>query len=169
MISWKNPDKDDRDLGMHDYIESGLFAALIDVARASNNRPVHAVGYCLGGTLLSIGLAALGNTISLGADLGLPSIKSVTLSAAQTDFSEPGELGLFIDESQLAMLDAQMWEKGYLDGDQKAKSFQLLNSRDLIWSKIMREYQLGTRNSSSDLMSWNADTTRLPYRMHSEN
>lgn len=168
MISWKNPDKDDRDLGMHDYIESGLFAALIDVARASNNRPVHVVGYCLGGTLLSIGLAALGNTISLGADLGLPSIKSITLLAAQTDFSEPGELGLFIDENQLAMLDAQMWEKGYLDGDQMAKSFQLLNSRDLIWSKIMREYQLGTRNSSSDLMSWNADTTRLPYRMHSE-
>lgn len=168
MISWKNPDKEDRDLGMHDYIESGLFEALAEVARITNKTPVHTVGYCLGGTLLAIGVAALANGVSLQGGYAVPPIKSVSLLAAQTDFSEPGELGLFIDESQLAMLDAQMWEKGYLDGDQMAKSFQLLNSRDLIWSKIMREYQLGTRNSPSDLMSWNADTTRLPYRMHSE-
>ena len=163
MISWRNPDEKDRDLGMHDYVESGLFDALLEVARITHKKPVHTVGYCLGGTLLSIGLAALANR---GHDV--PPIKSMSLLAAQTDFSEPGELGLFIDDSQLAMLDAQMWEKGYLDGDQMAKSFQLLNSRDLFWSKIMREYQLGTRNSPSDLMSWNADTTRLPYRMHSE-
>ncbi|MDO9193681.1 MAG: alpha/beta fold hydrolase, partial [Undibacterium sp.] len=168
MISWKNPDKEDRDLGMHDYIESGLFEALAEVARITNKTPVHTAGYCLGGTLLAIGVAALANGVSLQGGYAVPPIKSVSLLAAQTDFSEPGELGLFIDESQLAMLDAQMWEKGYLDGDQMAKSFQLLNSRDLIWSKIMREYQLGTRNSPSDLMSWNADTTRLPYRMHSE-
>lgn len=95
-------------------------------------------------------------------------VSSITLLAAQTDFSEPGELGLFIDESQLAMLDALMWKQGYLDGKQMAGSFQLLNSRDLIWSKIMRDYQLGLRNKPNDLMSWNADTTRMPYRMHSE-
>jgi polyhydroxyalkanoate synthase len=168
MISWKNPTKEDRDLGMHDYIDSGLFAALEEVGRITHKKPVHAVGYCLGGTLLSIGAAALANGAARKAHPALPQIKSITLLAAQTDFSEPGELGLFIDESQLAILDAQMWEKGYLDGDQMASSFQLLNSRDLIWSKIMREYQLGTRNSPNDLMSWNADSTRLPYRMHSE-
>ncbi len=168
MISWKNPGKEDRDLGMHDYIDSGLFAALTEVTRITNKKPVHTVGYCLGGTLLSIGVAALASSESPGIGEAMPQIKSVSLLAAQTDFSEPGELGLFIDESQLTMLDAQMWEKGYLDGDQMARSFQLLNSRDLFWSKIMREYQLGTRNSPSDLMSWNADTTRLPYRMHSE-
>jgi polyhydroxyalkanoate synthase len=168
MISWKNPGKEDRDLGMHDYIDSGLFSALVEIAHITKKKPVHAVGYCLGGTLLAIGMAALTNTTKQELAHAIPTIKSVTLLAAQTDFSEPGELGLFIDESQLAMLDAQMWEHGYLDGDQMAKSFQLLNSRDLVWSKIMREYQLGIRNSPNDLMSWNADTTRLPYRMHSE-
>jgi polyhydroxyalkanoate synthase len=168
MISWKNPGKDDRDLGMHDYIDSGLFSALVEIAHITQKKPVHAVGYCLGGTLLSMGMAALTNATQQELAHAIPSIKSVTLLAAQTDFSEPGELGLFIDESQLAMLDAQMWEHGYLDGGQMAKSFQLLNSRDLVWSKIMREYQLGIHNSPNDLMSWNADTTRLPYRMHSE-
>ncbi len=168
MISWKNPGKEDRDLAMQDYIDSGLFSALSEIARITQKRPVHTVGYCLGGTLLAIGMAALANATQQKLAHAIPAIKSVTLLAAQTDFSEPGELGLFIDESQLAMLDAQMWERGYLDGDQMAKSFQLLNSRDLVWSKIMREYQLGIRNSPNDLMSWNADTTRLPYRMHSE-
>jgi polyhydroxyalkanoate synthase len=168
MISWKNPTEQDRDLGMHDYIDSGLFAALIEVARITHNKPVHTVGYCLGGTLLTIGVAALGAKTSSELGHATPPIKTVTLLAAQVDFDEPGELGLFIDEAQLAMLNAKMWEQGFLDGEQMANSFQLLNSRDLIWSKIMREYQLGIRNSPNDLMSWNADTTRLPYRMHSE-
>lgn len=168
MISWKNPGKEDRDLAMQDYLASGLFSALAEIARITQKKPVHTVGYCLGGTLLAIGMAALANITEQKLAHSIPTIKSITLLAAQTDFSEPGELGLFIDESQLAMLDAQMWEHGYLDGDQMAKSFQLLNSRNLVWSKIMREYQLGIRNSPSDLMSWNADTTRMPYRMHSE-
>jgi polyhydroxyalkanoate synthase len=168
MISWKNPNQNDRDLGMHDYIDSGLFAALVEVARIVGSRPVHTVGYCLGGTLLSIGVAALAAQTSSELGHATPAIKSVTLLAAQVDFNEPGELGLFIDEAQLAMLDAKMWEQGFLDGEQMAQSFQLLNSRDLIWSKVMREYLLGVRNSPNDLMSWNADTTRLPYRMHSE-
>ncbi len=168
MISWKNPGKEARDLGMHDYLDSGLFAALAEVAHITHKKPVHAVGYCLGGTLLSMGIAAIARDAALGTTENVPPIKTVSLLAAQTDFSEPGELGLFIDESQLAMLDAQMWEQGYLAGEQMAGSFQILNSRDLIWSKIMREYQLGTRTAPNDLMSWNADTTRMPYRMHSE-
>ncbi|MFZ6863858.1 PHA/PHB synthase family protein [Undibacterium sp. Ji67W] len=170
MISWKNPNKDDRNLGMNDYLDQGLYSALGEVNRAVKGRAIHTVGYCLGGTLLSIGAAALAkeNDNAKAEHTTIANIASVTLLAAQTDFSEPGELGLFIDESQLAMLDALMWKQGYLDGKQMSGSFQLLNSRDLIWSKIMREYQLGLRAQPNDLMSWNADTTRLPYRMHSE-
>ena len=168
MISWKNPGKEDRHLGMQDYLDSGLFAALEEVGKSSQHKTVHAVGYCLGGTLLAIAAAALASEHAKEYTHHLPAVQTVTLLASQTDFTEPGELGLFIDESQIAMLDAQMWEQGYLTGEQMTGSFQLLNSRDLIWSKIMREYQLGTRNSPNDLMSWNADTTRMPYRMHSE-
>jgi polyhydroxyalkanoate synthase len=92
----------------------------------------------------------------------------MTLLAAQTDFSAPGELGLFIDASELAALDALMWRQGYLDGSQMAAAFQLLNARDLIWSRMMSEYLLGRRSKPSDLMAWNADATRMPYRMHIE-
>ncbi|PXX39924.1 PHA/PHB synthase family protein [Undibacterium pigrum] len=168
MISWKNPGKEDRNLGMQDYLDSGLFAALEETGKSSQHKAVHAVGYCLGGTLLAIAAAALASEHAKEYTRHLPAVKSLTLLASQTDFTEPGELGLFIDDSQIALLDAQMYEQGYLTGEQMTGSFQLLNSRDLIWSKIMREYQMGTRNSPNDLMSWNADTTRMPYRMHSE-
>ncbi|MDE2427920.1 MAG: polyhydroxyalkanoic acid synthase [Burkholderiales bacterium] len=167
MISWRNPGKEDRDLGMHDYLES-LLAAIAEVSRITHKKPLHAAGYCLGGTLLSIAAATLARAQASEANAPVVPLKTVSLLAAQTDFSEPGELGLFIDESQLALLDAQMWDQGYLAGEQMAGSFQLLNSRDLIWSKIMRDYQLGVRDQPNDLMSWNADTTRMPYRMHSE-
>ena len=168
VISWRNPDRQDRDLGMHDYLELGLYAALEKIAQTTHHQPIHTAGYCLGGTLLAIGAAALAKENATNSKTPIAPIATVSLLAAQTDFREPGELGLFIDESQLAMLDAQMWEQGYLAGEQMAGSFQLLNSRDLVWSRLMRDYQLGIRNEPNDLMSWNADTTRMPYRMHSE-
>lgn len=159
MISWRNPGAADRELGMEDYLRDGLLAALAQADALGGGAPVHAAGYCLGGTLLAIGAAAQ----------VLPArLASITLLAAQTDFSEPGELGLFIDHSELALLDALMWDQGYLDGDQMAASFQLLHARDLVWSRMMREYLLGQRSAPSDLMAWNADSTRLPFRMHSE-
>lgn len=164
MMSWKNHGAEGRNLGMDDYISQGLYAALEQVAHLIPDTPVHAVGYCLGGTLLSIGAAALGRD----PQKALATIQTITLLAGQADFADPGELGLFIDDSQLALLDALMWEQGYLDGAQMAASFELLNSRDLIWSRMTREYLLGVRRAPNDLMSWNADTTRLPYRMHSE-
>ena len=164
MVSWRNPDAADRGLDMDDYLHRGIFDVLQEVDRLSEAAPVHAVGYCLGGTLLAIAAAALGS-----GRHGRPAeLRSVTLLAAQTDFTEPGELGLFIDDSELAMLDALMWRQGYLDGRQMAGSFQLLNSRDLIWSRMMHDYLLGQHGTPNDLMAWNADTTRLPYRMHSE-
>jgi polyhydroxyalkanoate synthase len=172
ILSWRNPGSASRDLGLDDYLEQGLIAALDQARKRVGGERVHAVGYCLGGTLLSIAAAMLAREAKRPRDAGGEHAEdpfaSITLLAAQTDFSEPGELGNFIDASELAALDALMWEQGYLDGAQMAAAFQLLNARDLIWSRMMSEYLLGRRSKPSHLMSWNDDTTRMPYRMHSE-
>ena len=164
MLSWRNPGAADRELGMDDYLQQGVLAALDQVAQRCGQAPVHAAGYCLGGTLLAIAAAAMASG-RLGQHVQLA---SVTLLAAQTDFSEPGELGLFIDDSELALLDALMWDQGYLDGKQMAATFQLLHARELVWSRMMTEYLMGVRTAPNDLMAWNADATRLPFRMHSD-
>ncbi|CAM3615586.1 Poly-beta-hydroxybutyrate polymerase [Bordetella sputigena] len=162
-ISWKNPGEEAREWGMDEYVHDGLLAALQEAAQDSGGRRIHGVGYCLGGTLLAITAAALARRHERR-----PLLRSITLLAAQTDFAEPGELGLFISHSGLTFLDALMWQQGYLDGRQLAGVFQLLNSRDLIWSRLVRDYLLGRELRLTDLMAWNADITRLPYRMHSE-
>ena len=160
-ISWKNPQADDRDLGMEDYAQLGPMAALEAVGRIVPKRKVHAVGYCLGGTLLAATAAAMARD----ADARLA---TMTLFAAQTDFREPGELSLFIDESQVGLLEAQMKERGYLTSRQMAGAFQMLRSYDLLWSRMVGEYLLGERRALNELMAWNADATRMPARMHSE-
>jgi polyhydroxyalkanoate synthase len=171
MLSWRNPDASDHDLSMGDYLRLGVFEALRAIGQIHGKaRPVHAMGYCLGGTLLAIAAAALarrGDSQVAGADQ-LPALCSLTLLAAQTDFSEPGELGLFIDESQIGYVDEITRGKGYLSGEQMAGSFQFLHSRDLVWTRRMREYLMGEREPHTDLMDWNADTTRMPARMHHE-
>jgi polyhydroxyalkanoate synthase len=161
MVSWKNPDAGDRDLGLEDYLKSGVAAALDSVGRIVPKRRIHGVGYCLGGTLFSIAAAAMARDNDTR-------LKSLTLFAAETDFREPGELSLFIDESQVAYLEDIMWDQGYLDGKQMAGTFNLLNSKDLVWSRMVRDYLMGQPRPLNDLMAWNADATRLPYRMHSE-
>jgi len=160
-MSWANPGAEDRDLSMDDYLRLGVMDALDAVGRVLPRQPVHAVGYCLGGTLLAMAAAAM-------AGDGDARLASMTLIAAQTDFSEPGELALFIDDSQVAHLEDIMWDQGYLDSTQMAGAFQWMNSNDLIWSRLLKEYLLGERGPMSDLMAWNADGTRLPYRMHTE-
>jgi polyhydroxyalkanoate synthase len=161
MISWKNPTEEDRDLGMQDYLELGVMRALDVVRSIVGGKHVHAVGYCIGGTLLAIAAAALGRD-------GRDWLESLTLFAAQTDFTEAGELMLFIDQSQVSYLEDLMWDKGYLDTSEMAGAFQLLRSNDLIWSRLVHDYLMGERAPMIDLMAWNADATRMPYRMHSE-
>ncbi len=161
MISWHNPGPDDRDLGMAEYLSLGIMPALEAVKTIVPERKVNAVGYCLGGTLLSIAAAQMGHDKE-------SSLNTVSLLAAQVDFTDGGELMLFIDESQLAYLEDLMWDQGYLDTKQMSGAFQLLRSNDLIWSRSVRDYLLGRRTPMTDLMAWNADATRMPYRTHSE-
>jgi polyhydroxyalkanoate synthase len=160
-ISWHNPDGADRDLALNDYLRLGVMAALAAVRAIVPDAKVNAVGYCLGGTLLTIAAAAL-------AREKRDELNSLTLLAAQTDFTEAGELTLFIDDSQLAYLEDIMWDQGYLDTRQMSGAFQLLHSNDLIWSRVVHEYLMGRRSPMTDLMAWNADTTRMPYSMHGE-
>jgi polyhydroxyalkanoate synthase len=161
MISWKNPDGADRDLGMDDYRELGVTAALDAIGAIVPGAPVHLAGYCLGGTLAAIAAAAMARD-------GDARLAGLTLLAAQTDFEEPGEISLFIDESQVEFLEALMRRQGFLDARQMAGAFQLLRSNDLIWSYRLNNYLLGRRQPMSDLMAWNADATRMPLRMHSQ-
>ncbi len=161
MISWRNPGPEDRDLGMEDYLQLGAMAALGEVERICGGQKVHATGYCLGGTLLSIAAAAMARD-------GDDRLASITCFAAQSDFTEAGELMIFISESEVSFLEDLMWEQGFLDARQMAGAFQLLRSNDLIWSRLVRDYLMGERQEPNDLMAWNADSTRMPYRMHSE-
>jgi polyhydroxyalkanoate synthase len=161
MLSWKNPGAADRTLTLDDYRRLGVMDALDAVGRILPGRKVHATGYCLGGTLLAIAAAAMARE----AD---DRLATLSLFAAQVDFEEAGELTLFIDDSQVNLLEDLMAAQGFLDTRQMAGAFQLLRSNDLIWSRRVREYMLGRREPMTDLMAWNADATRMPYAMHSE-
>jgi len=162
ILSWRNPDAEDAGLGMLDYLAQGPMAALDHITAKTGAARVHGVGYCLGGTLLSLAAAHLARTKD-------ERLGSVTLLAAQTDFSEAGELMLFINESQVSVLEDVMAAQGYLDAHQIMSAFQMLRSNDLVWSQMVRAYLMGEEPPEmTDLMSWNADSTRMPARMHSE-
>lgn len=161
ILSWRNPEERDRDLDLEDYRRLGIMDALDAILAITGAAKVHAAGYCAGGTLLAIAAAAMARDND-------PRLATMTLLAAQTEFSEPGELGLFIDEAEVHFLENMMWAQGYLDSRQMSGAFQLLRSNDLIWSRLVHSYLMGEREPLSDLMAWNSDGTRVPYAMHSQ-
>lgn len=161
IISWRNPSAEDRNTSFDDYRKLGILAAVDAISEIVGDSKIHAAGYCLGGTLLAIAASAM----ALKDD---DRIKTLSFLAAQADFREAGELTLFVDESQVSFLEDLMAQQGFLDTTQMAGAFQLLRSNDLIWSHVVNDYLLGNRRPVYDLLAWNADATRMPYRMHSE-
>ena len=159
-ISWRNPGPELAQTSFDDYRRLGVMAALDAVSAITGAQKIHALGYCIGGTLLAVAAAAMARD-------GDDRLASLCVLAAQTDFTEPGELKIFIDETQLDELDNLMARQGYLDASQMASAFSMLNARDLIWSRMVKSYLLGEKAHGNDLMAWNADATRMPCRMHS--
>src|SRR3954470_25037295 len=160
VISWVNPDAKLAQKGFDDYMVEGPLAAMDFIARATAEREVNVIGYCLGGTLLG---ATLGYLAAKGDDR----VKSATYFVSLLDFSQPGDLGVFIDEAQVASLEKKMNERGYLEGAEMASTFNLLRANDLVWSFVVNNYLLGKDPFPFDLLYWNADSTRMPARMHS--
>jgi polyhydroxyalkanoate synthase subunit PhaC len=160
MISWVNPDAKLAEKNFEDYMQEGYLAALDAIERATGEREVNAIGYCLGGTLLS-------STLAYMASRKDDRIKSATFFVTLTDFEDAGELGVFIDEEQLKALEEKMNKRGYLEGSEMATTFNMLRANDLIWSFVVNNYLLGNDPFPFDLLYWNADSTRMPAKMHS--
>lgn len=160
-MSWVNPGPEMRDTSLDDYRQHGVMTAIDTLSEITGNESIHACGYCLGGTILSIAAATMARD-------GDTRLASVTLLAAQTDFTEAGELLLFLDETQLAFLEDMMFEQGVLDGKQMADAFRAIRAEDMIWTRAVRRYLMGIEDTSADIASWNADTTRMPATMHSQ-
>jgi polyhydroxyalkanoate synthase len=160
VISWVNPDEKLAEKGFDDYMIEGYLAALDAIEQATGEREVNAIGYCLGGTLLA-------STLAYMAVKGDDRIKTATFFVTMMDFREAGELGVFIDEEQLSALESKMNKRGYLEGSEMATTFNLLRANDLIWSFVVNNYLLGNDPFPFDLLYWNADSTRMPARMHS--
>jgi len=160
LVSWVNPDADMAQKGFEDYMQGGIFAALEAVEKATGVRDPNCVGYCIGGTLLAATLAYM-------AEKGDDRIHSATFWAAQTDFSEAGELSVFVDEAQLDALKQKMDSQGgVLPGSKMAGAFNMLRANDLIWSFVINNYLLGKQPMPFDLLYWNSDTTRMPEKLH---
>ncbi|SHJ67852.1 polyhydroxyalkanoate synthase [Roseomonas rosea] len=160
ICSWVNPDESLAEMGFEDYMRLGPYAALDAIEKATGERQVNAIGYCLGGTLLASTLAHM-------ARRGDDRVASATFFTTMLDFEEAGELGVFIDEEQLQAIEAKMSQRGYLEGSEMADTFNMLRANDLIWSFVVQNYLLGQEPFPFDLLFWNGDSTRMPAKMHS--
>ncbi len=160
VVSWVNPDDRHADLGFEQYMTEGIFAALDVIKKATGERTANAVGYCVGGTLLTIALAHM-------AASGDDRIASATLLTAQIDFEYAGDLKIFADADHIASVEAEMKKTGYLEGSKMATAFNLLRSNDLIWPYVVNDYLKGKEPLPFDLLYWNADATRMPAANHS--
>jgi polyhydroxyalkanoate synthase len=160
IVSWVNPDEKLADKGFEDYMKEGILEALSAIEAATGETAVNAIGYCLGGTLLSATLAWMG-------EHGDDRIKCATFLVTLIDFCESGELGVFIDEEQIKALEEKMNKRGYLEGSEMATTFNMLRANDLIWSFVVNNYLMGNDPFPFDLLYWNSDSTRMPAKMHS--
>jgi polyhydroxyalkanoate synthase len=160
VISWVNPDEKLGEKGFDDYMLEGPYAALDAIEQATGEKGANVIGYCLGGTLLAATLAHMASKRDTR-------VKSATFFTTMVDFQEAGELGVFIDEEQLAALDDKMQKLGYLEGREMATTFNMLRANDLIWSFVVNNYLLGQEPFPFDLLYWNDDSTRMPAKMHS--
>ncbi|WP_420405254.1 PHA/PHB synthase family protein [Nisaea sp.] len=160
VVSWVNPDEHLSRKSFDDYMLEGPLAALDAIEQATGEREANVIGYCIGGTLMAATLAHM-------AAKDDDRFRSVTFFTTMVDFEEAGELGVFIDEAQLASLEEKMNKRGYLDGAEMANTFNMLRSNDLIWSFVVNNYLLGKDPFPFDLLYWNSDSTRMPAVMHS--
>ena len=160
VVSWVNPDERHAQKGFEEYMREGILAALDAIELATGERDVTALGYCVGGTLLSVTLAWM-------AAKGDARISSTTLLTTQVDFRDAGDLKVFIDAERLKSLEAKMAEHGYLEGSSMATAFNMLRPNDLIWSYVVNNYLKGKEPMPFDLLSWNSDSTRMPAANHS--
>ncbi|THF64038.1 class I poly(R)-hydroxyalkanoic acid synthase [Pseudothauera nasutitermitis] len=160
VISWVNPDERQAEKTFDSYLQEGILAALDAIEQQTGEKEVNAAGYCLGGTLLATTLAYL-------AAKRQKRIAAATFFTTMTDFADPGELGVFIDETQVTSLEKKMFERGYLEGSEMAGTFNLMRANDLIWSFVVNNYLMGKDPFPFDLLYWNSDSTRMPAKMHS--
>lgn len=160
VISWVNPNEALAEKTFEDYMFDGPYAAIDAIEAATGEKSINAIGYCLGGTLLSATLARM-------AAKRENRIKSATFFTTMVDFEEAGELSVFIDEEQLRALENRMSKRGFLEGREMATTFNMLRANDLIWSFVVQNYLLGQEAFPFDLLYWNDDSTRMPAAMHS--
>ncbi|KPQ01632.1 class I poly(R)-hydroxyalkanoic acid synthase [Marinobacter sp. HL-58] len=160
VISWVNPGKEHAHKGFEDYMLEGPVAALDAIEKATGEREINAIGYCIGGTLLGCTLAWL-------AARGDDRVQSATFLTSLLDFSEVGDLEVFIDEDMIKKIEKAMNKQGYLEGTAMATAFNMLRANSLIWSFFINNYLLGNETPAFDLLHWNSDSTRLPAAMHS--
>ena len=160
VVSWVNPDETYGDVSFENYMTEGTLVAVDAVEKITGQSEMNAIGYCIGGTLMSL-------TLSYMKQKNDDRIKSITFFTTMLDFSDPGELGVFIDEGQLQNLESRMNDQGYLDGAGMSGAFNLMRANDLIWSFYISNYLLGNDSRPFDLLFWNSDSTRMPAKMHS--